>query len=56
MSSSSYTIVLDSRERKLIASCKELVIPYKIETLSLGDIHIVDERGAICMMIERKSW
>jgi len=32
------TIVLDSREHKLQAACKELVIPYKVETLALGDI------------------
>jgi ERCC4-type nuclease len=53
---STYTILLDKRERKLIAACKELVIPYKTETLLLGDIHVVDEKGTICMMIERKTW
>lgn len=53
---SSYSILLDSRERKLISACKELVIPYKTGALSLGDVHILDEKGSICMMIERKSW
>lgn len=50
------SIILDSRERKLVSSCKELVIPYKISTLSLGDIHIVNEKNEVCMMIERKTW
>ena len=50
-------IHLDTRERKLIQACKELVIPYKISNLSLGDIQIRHSKsGKIAMMIERKTW
>jgi ERCC4-type nuclease len=52
-----YSIVLDTRERKLQAACKELVIPYKTSSLALGDIHVISEKdGSIQMMIERKAW
>lgn len=51
------SIVLDSRERKLQDACRELVIPYKTETLSLGDIQVINtEDSSIQMMMERKSW
>ena len=51
------SIVLDTRERKLQDACKELVIPYKTQTLSLGDIQVINETDqTVQMMIERKSW
>ena len=49
-------IVIDHREHKLIQSCKELVIPYEIQNLALGDIQIIDTDNSIQMLIERKTW